>query len=156
MKTATSTNSQHVQARSEALLAALRRAHLRITPQRAAICEYLAETRSHPTIQDIFTAIHARYPAISRATIYNTMATLKELGEIIELPSPAGASVHYETDLQPHVNLTCSKCGTIYDVPLEGMSELLQRVDASTDFQVQGLLLSGYGLCARCQNAAQE
>ena len=156
MSTSASPNSQHIQARSKALLAALRRAHLRITPQRAAICEYLAETRSHPTIQDIFTEMHARYPTISRATIYNTMSTLKELGEIIELPSPAGASVHYETDLHPHVNLTCSNCGTIYDVRLEGMSELLERIDASTDFRVQEILLSGYGLCAQCQKTAQS
>jgi Fur family peroxide stress response transcriptional regulator len=146
--------SKEAQARSQVMLTALRRAHLRLTPQRIAICNFLAETRSHPTINEIFEAILVQHPTISRATVYNTMTTLKELGEIIELPSAAGASVRYETDLRPHVNLTCTQCGNIYDVPVDDLQALMQKINNSTDFLVQSVAVSGTGLCARCQQKA--
>ena len=143
--------TDHNNARYDAMLQALKDAHFRLTPQRMAICRYLSETRTHPTPNDIFIAIHEQFPTISRATVYNTVAVLKDLGEIIELPSAAGASVRYETDLTPHVNLTCTRCGRIYDVPATEVHTLMETINARTDFLVLDMHAEGYGLCPICQ-----
>ena len=149
-------NQNHTEQRYQAMLQALKHAQFRLTPQRMAICRFLSETHTHPSPGEIYRAIQEQFPTVSRATIYNTVAVLKELGEIIELPSAAGASVRYETDLTPHVNLTCKRCGRIYDVPAAEVTELMHTIDARTHCDVQNLHVEGYGLCATCQEELKQ
>ena len=42
---------------------------LKMTPQRAAIIEYLEGNASHPSVEDIYDAVHMRYPTITISTI---------------------------------------------------------------------------------------
>ena len=142
--------------RYQSMLRALKQADFRLTPQRMAICRYLSETRSHPTPNDIFHAVHEQFPTISRATVYNTVAVLKDLGEIIELPSAAGTSVRYETDLTPHVNLNCTRCGRIFDFPMENIDEIFEMIDAHTDFLLENIHIEGYGICPDCQKQIEQ
>jgi Fur family peroxide stress response transcriptional regulator len=142
--------------RYQSMLRALTQADFRLTPQRMAICRYLSETRSHPTPNDIFLAVHTQFPTISRATVYNTVAVLKDLGEIVELPSAAGASVRYETDLTPHVNLKCTRCGQIFDFPMENIDEIFEIIDAHTDFQLKNIHIEGDGICPDCQKQIEQ
>ena len=142
--------------RYQAMLQALKQAHLRLTPQRMAICRYLSQTRSHPTSNDIFHAVHEQFPTISRATVYNTVAVLKDLGEIVEIPSAAGASVRYETDLAPHINLNCTRCGRIFDLSWEKIDEVFAMIDSRTDFQLENIHIEGYGICPECQKELAE
>ncbi len=146
-------NPDRIQSRYNAMLNALRRANYRITPQRMAVCHFLAETRTHPTPSEIYHAVKAQFPTISRATVYNTVAVLKELGEIIELPAGGSAGVRYETDITPHVNLTCLRCGRIFDVPLERLDDILHEIDERTQFKVNSVHIEGYGICPDCQEA---
>ena len=148
--------SQTADDRYESMLQALRDAKFRLTPQRMAICRYLSETRSHPTPNDIFHAVHQQFPTISRATVYNTVAVLKDLGEIVEIPSAAGASVRYETDLAPHINLNCTRCGRIFDLPWEKIGEIFTLIDSQTDFRLENIHIEGYGICPDCQKALAE
>jgi Fur family peroxide stress response transcriptional regulator len=143
--------SPHSDERYQAMLATLRRADFRLTPQRMVICRFLAESRSHPSPNDIYHAVHEQFPTISRATVYNTVAVLKDLGEIIEIPSAGGNSVRYETDLTPHVNLHCTRCGRILDFPMEQIDEIFTMIDAHTDFKLENIHIEGYGLCPDCQ-----
>jgi len=146
-----STILTHADKRYQSMLQALKQSGFRLTPQRMAICRYLSQTRSHPTPNDIFHAVHQQFPTISRATVYNTVAVLKDLGEIIELPSTSGASVRYETDLTPHVNLNCTNCGKIFDFPMENIDEIFTKVNEHTDFYLENIHIEGYGLCPQCK-----
>lgn len=136
--------------RYQTMTQALRQAGHRLTPQRAAICQYLAASREHPSPAAVFAHIRSRYPTISLATVYNTLNVLRELGEIVEM-SGGAEGVRYETDPSPHANLICRRCGRIVDVPLAGLSELRAAIAATTDFDLHGLRLDGHGLCAACQ-----
>ena len=46
----------------------LHQAGMRATPQRIAICEFLAGTDTHPTSNDIYEQLKSRYPSLSLAT----------------------------------------------------------------------------------------
>jgi hypothetical protein len=48
----------------------------RYTEQRAAVYRYLCSTRSHPTADDVFTAVRTEIPDISLATVYKALETL--------------------------------------------------------------------------------
>ena len=51
----------------------LKRAHIRITPQRYGILEYLIENDNHPTADEIYQALAERFPNMSVATVYNNL-----------------------------------------------------------------------------------
>ena len=62
----------------EESIASLRKAGVRITPQRQAIMRYLISSHSHPTADEIYQAL-PKFPNISVATIYNNLRVLKIL-----------------------------------------------------------------------------
>ena len=136
----------------DTFLHALQRAGCRLTPQRRAICEYLATTDKHPTPYAVYADIVQHHPEISRATVYNTLNILHTLGVIVEM-SFGDDQTHYETDLSPHVNLICMRCHLIIDYPSPVlMSETTQPMIAATGFQPTVAKIEILGLCAACQN----
>ena len=57
----------------------IKKAGVRITPQRQAIMRYLISSHSHPTADEIYQALSPKFPNISVATIYNNLRVLKIL-----------------------------------------------------------------------------
>lgn len=124
---------------------------VRITPQREEILRYLAQTRSHPTAYEVYEAVHAVFPRVARATVYNTLNLMVRLGLLIELKREEGA-VRYETDLSPHINLICMQCGRVTDAPLPTPL----RLGEVGDFEVRYILIDAYGICAQCRERGQQ
>lgn len=147
----TTTNTANPPAKSEHFLQTLRHAGLRITPQRRAICDYLATTNRHPSAYEVYADLATTTPDISRATVYNTLNTLQELGAIIEL-SFGSDHTHYETNTEPHVNLICLRCHTIIDYYGDpGMEALAKRVVQETGFQTAAAKVDLVGFCSDCR-----
>ena len=48
--------------------------------QRIAIMKYLMEHRTHPTVDEIYTALSPTIPTLSKTTVYNTLKILSEQG----------------------------------------------------------------------------
>ena len=44
--------------------------------QRIAIMNYLIEHRTHPTVDEIYTALSPSIPTLSKTTVYNTLKLL--------------------------------------------------------------------------------
>ena len=114
MEQITNTSLGQRKAKADNFMMILRNAGLRITAQRRAVCDYLAATESHPSPYQAYDALSAISPDISRATVYNTLNTLRDLGAIVEISVGAGHT-HYETDTSPHINLICLGCEQVMD-----------------------------------------
>lgn len=139
-------------AKLDHFLHTLQQAGLRLTSQRRAICEYLANTDRHPSAYQVFEALATTHPDISRATVYNTLNTLQELGAIVEL-SFGSDHTHYETNPEPHVNLICLRCHRIVDYHGDpGIDALAQRVLAETGFQTIAAKIDLIGFCDECRS----
>jgi len=139
----------------EFYLTALRNAGHRITEQREVICGYLAQTDKHPTPYQVYTDIHTQHPAISRATIYNTLNALQQLGAIVEINFGANHT-HYETDPSPHVNLICLRCHQVVDYHSETADAVTTTAEFAAlqqalGFQPLATKLDIIGLCRSCQ-----
>lgn len=130
---------------------ALEDAGYRMTKQRRAICDYLARTTEHPTASSAFATLSSQHPDISRATVYNTLNILKQLGTITEI-SFGDDHVHYETDLRPHVNLICLRCHSIidYDQPFP-IEEIYETLQDQTGFRPVTDKTEVFGFCKECQ-----
>lgn len=139
------------QTKRDLYLNALRQAGKRITDQRRVICDYLASTQSHPTPYQVFEELSAQYPAMSRATVYNTLNALKELGAIVEIGFGADHT-RYDTDTAPHINLVCLRCHEISDyagpLPFGDIQESMAR---RSTFQPMVMRVDVFGFCEKCR-----
>ncbi|MHB9144656.1 MAG: Fur family transcriptional regulator [Symbiobacteriia bacterium] len=123
---------------------------LRTTAQRLAVYEYLQEHPTHPTAATIYDGLSRRYPMMSRATVYNTVDVLAQVGLVQRLDFGTGTH-RYDGNPDFHVHLVCSGCGNIQDV--EGgraLDAAAGKLAASAGFTVQDRRYELIGLCHRC------
>jgi Fur family peroxide stress response transcriptional regulator len=136
-----------------ALLDALHHAGHRITPQRRAICRYLATVASHPTPSEIYVGVRVLEPTISRATVYNTLNALATAGALVQIEL-GDEHTHYETNLTPHVNLVCRQCRQVTDYEAKAFTgKMMAVLEQATNFAPSTVHVQVFGLCAACQQA---
>lgn len=141
--------------RTETFVQTLRRAGLRLTPQRLAICRLLATTDRHPTAQMIYDELHPEYPSLSLATVYNTLDVLVQLNMIHALGSAGDDAEHYDGNTDPHINLACVSCHRVIDLESPHVETLEQEVAANSGYHLLGARFMYYGLCPQCQQQTQ-
>ncbi len=122
----------------------------RITPQRLCILRALVDS-SHPSAEEIYAQVRMVSPTTSLATVYKTLDTLRDLGEVQEI-QPGDGRQHYDgvrPSFHPHV--ICTRCGAIEDVEIEGLAGLPGRAQAASGYEVHAPRVEFYGLCPTCQ-----
>lgn len=123
---------------------------VRMTPQRYAILQYLMQSHTHPTADDIYRALSLQYPSLSVATVYNNLKVFVDAGLVRELTYGDDSS-RFDADMSDHYHVTCTQCGTIVDFDYPPVREVEQAAAASTGFSVRGHRLEIYGLCPLCK-----
>lgn len=141
-------NQQPMNISLDQTLQMMTRAGIRPSAQRIAVLRYVAESKAHPTVDAIFSALSPEFPSLSRTTVYNSVHALSEAGLLRELDIEAGAK-HYDLRPQPrHGHFRCRRCGAILDIPYP--AEL--RLAEVGDLEVDEVDVYAYGLCPRCKN----
>jgi Fur family peroxide stress response transcriptional regulator len=134
------------------LVEGLRRAGLRLTPQRVAICRLLAESKDHPTAGMIYHALLPQFPTLSLATVYKTLEVLKQLGLVQSLGDAGDRCEHFDADLTPHINLVCTRCHRVRDYHDDMIRHVEQQLATRSGYEIQGARIVYYGLCPDCRN----
>lgn len=137
--------------RSELILEKLKETGHRITPQRIAILRILAESRGHPSVEDIYEEVRVNFPTTSLATVYKTITVMKELGEVLELEFSNGHNRYDGNNPHPHPHLICMKCREIVDPDLSRLADLTQELTTDTGYKILSHRLDFYGVCPKCQ-----
>ena len=122
---------------------------VRITPQRHAILEYLIDTMTHPTADDIYKALADKFPNMSVATVYNNLRVFREVGLVKELTYGDSAS-RFDFVTGDHYHMICEDCGKIVDFHYPGLDEVEQLASHVTGFKVNSHRLEVYGTCPAC------
>ena len=136
----------------EKVVKRLRESGLKITPQRLSIIEFLQGNHSHPSAEDIYREILRIHPSISFTTVYKTLQTLRDLGEIQELRvDPERA--HYDPDTSDHAHAFCRSCSQISDLEYTGdMPDLVMSLSDGPDgFEVHSVQVHAVGVCGECR-----
>ena len=139
-----------MEAKTHSVLADLKRAGLKLTPQRVAIVRELADDCTHPTAQKLFERLRPTFPTMSFATVYNTLDALAKLKLVGSLR--LGTAVRFDPNTTPHHHAVCDDCGTVVDVPASSSpSEAVKRsVERVAGFEVRAEERTYRGLCGRC------
>ncbi len=133
----------------------------RITVAREEILEILSKTSEHLSAEDIFFAVHKKYPSIGLTTVYRTLELLVQMGFVrrfdfgdnrarYELVQGPGAKKH-------HHHLVCTECGRVIDYTdfideeLELLNRTQKRLSRKFNFQITEHLIQFYGICEQCK-----
>lgn len=123
---------------------------LRLTPQRRAIVDFLAQAEHHPTAEEVYQAVNRRFPMTSRATVYNTLHLLRGSGLLKEL-TEAGL-VRFDPNVSPHHHFICRRCGRVEDVDWDRVGPVtIGRLPGRK--RIDGFEVTLRGLCAACLEA---
>ena len=124
---------------------------MRTHPNARTTLEALNRVSDEERIEEVVRAV-----GISRATVYNTLNTLRDLGAITEV-SVGTKHTHYETDTSPHINLICLVCGSVIDydghLPL---TEAQSRLTTETGFVPVAGKIELMGFCGSCRQRRLE
>lgn len=102
----------------EAVADLLRARGCSITGPRRAILEFLCFNETHPTAAEVFLAVTETEPQASRATVYNTLGLLSELG-VIRAFRVGESETRFDPNTAFHHHLVCPACGAISDLGAE-------------------------------------
>jgi len=98
------------------LLQALRRHGIQPTAQRLFVAQFVLETSSHPTADEVFEKVRRRSPTLSRATVYNTLNLFVEKGLLRPQVVREGALV-FDPRVEKHHHFIDEETGEVHDVP---------------------------------------
>lgn len=116
--------------------------------QRESIMNYLKNTTSHPTAEEIYAELKPDLPNLSLATVYRNCSKLAEIGELIRLD--AGGKTHFDADISDHQHFVCSTCGRVYDMFFSLPEEVI-KTNLPEGFEHENHRLYFFGVCKKCR-----
>jgi len=134
---------------SQELISQLRNEGYRITPQRIAIIDYVLETNSHPTAEQIHKKILKNYPMTSLSTVYKTIELMKAKNLIHE--TGTSDKTRFGIVDSNRINLICNNCGRIESYAEKTIKEIETRIKRKSQFEIQNSRMEFTGLCKQCK-----
>ena len=132
------------------LMAALHATGRRLTRQRRLVMEVLEEAEEHLDAEAIHDRAKARDPNISLATVYRTLALLKEMG-LVEEHRLGEGHAHFEAVQDvPHYHFTCLGCGRVIEFDAPQVAQVVQRLNQEEGLQITDVHLFLTGYCRQC------
>jgi Fe2+ or Zn2+ uptake regulation protein len=114
--------------------AILARHGIQPSAQRMAVAAYVLATEDHPSADQVFAKVRRSQPAISRATVYNTLNRFVREGLLRTLVLAEGRVV-FDPKVDPHHHFIDEGTGRIHDVPWNALK--VSRVEALQGFDVR-------------------
>ncbi len=127
----------------------LRRAGLRVTPQRVAVLETLATGRHLATCQNVWRRAQRRTGGLGLVTAYRILERMRETG-LVEQVDIRGVA-HFGMAERHHDHTICERCGAIEATDRCLLDSLAGRRLRGTGFLVRGHRLDLLGVCRECQ-----
>jgi Fur family peroxide stress response transcriptional regulator len=138
------------QVRFDQLIDALKRRDFRLTPQRVELVRLIAASDGHPSAGQLYTKIKRQFPTMSQATVYKTLALLKDMGQVYEIDLRDDS--HYDGNRpEPHPHLICMQCNKIMDAEVSLDQASLRELEQTSGYQILRPQISLYGLCQDCK-----
>ncbi len=113
---------------------------------RIKVLEYLSLNRNHPTVDQIYKDLKEELPAVSKATIYNTLNLFEE-HEMVKIILIDNKEKRYDYTLENHGHFMCESCGGISDfnINIDGL-----HISELSDFVVETKDVYYKGFCPNC------
>ena len=110
----------------------------------------IAASEGHPSASQLYAKIRIQFPTMSQATVYKTLALLKEMNQVLEIDLRDDS--RYDGNRpDPHPHLICMKCNKIVDGDLELDLSSIRKLEETSGYQIVRPQIAFYGLCPKCR-----
>lgn len=123
---------------------------LRATRQRAAVVGLLDEVAEFTSAQDLHARLRERDEGVGLTTVYRTLQSLAEAGEVDALRTGDGETVYRRCSDGHHHHLVCRQCGHTVEVDGPEVERWARRVAGQHGFGAVTHTVEVSGLCADC------
>jgi Fe2+ or Zn2+ uptake regulation protein len=130
---------------------------VRITAQRRLLVGIIQDTSRHLDAAALLRIAKEQDRNIDRATVYRTIALLKQRGLIdeLDLMHLEGEKHFYEVKTsRDHCHMACFRCGTIVEYASSAFEGLKKEMAKRSGFAIRVARLEVGGLCKKCRKAA--
>jgi Fe2+ or Zn2+ uptake regulation protein len=127
-------------------------AGLRLTPQRTLILSILNETDAHLDAEGIYDLARNRLPGLNLATVYRTLAVLKEIGLIEQRYFARDHKREYyeAVSKREHYHFTCLGCGKVVEVETPRLRQAQREMGETLGLIFSHACVCFEGYCAEC------
>lgn len=122
----------------------------RPTRQRRAVAAVLATFEDFRSAQEIHELLRAGGDNVGLSTVYRTLQSMAEVGEIDVLRSEGGESVYRRCSTSHHHHLVCRHCGLTVEVEGPAVERWTRTVAATHGFAEVSHTLEIFGTCPAC------
>lgn len=122
----------------------------RQTIQLNLIYDEVNKLQCHATADEVYNSIVVECPNISRGTVYRNLNRLAKTGKIKKLEMPKGAD-RFDHCTHNHYHAKCLKCGKVFDVEMEFMDGLENKIKNTNGFKFSGHNIIFTGICQKCR-----
>lgn len=123
---------------------------LRSTRQRTAVARLLDDTDGFRSAQEIHEKLRHRGEGIGLTTVYRTLQTLAEAGEIDVLRTASGEAVYRRCSSHHHHHLVCRHCGRTVEVEGPTVEQWAEQIAAEHNFTDISHTVEISGCCPDC------
>jgi Fe2+ or Zn2+ uptake regulation protein len=118
--------------------------HIQPSYPRLAVGLYCLFTEDHPTAENVLEALKDLKPAISRASVYNTLNLFVEKKLLNEIRLPDEEVVRFDPLITPHHHFYDLKTKKVHDIPWENFEiEAVKKLDKKFKVSDMQLLMRG-------------
>lgn len=122
----------------------------RNTIQRELVLRAVQQLACHASVDEVYRHVSARYPSVSKGTVYRNLNILANEKRLLKVKIPGGAE-HFDHNCHAHYHAYCKGCGCVYDVDLPPLPLHAEGLSGPEGFQVEGYELIFHGTCSRCR-----
>lgn len=125
-------------------------AAIRPTRQRRAVAAVLGRTDDFRTAQEIHELLRADGERVGLSTVYRTLQTMADTGEVDVLRSDAGEAAYRRCSESHHHHLVCRRCGATVEVEGPEVEKWTRAVASAHGYSEVSHTLEIFGTCPTC------
>jgi Fur family ferric uptake transcriptional regulator len=130
---------------------------LRATRQRAAVSAMLDRLPDFRSAQEIHEQLRRAGEGIGLTTVYRTLQTLADAGEVDVLRTGSGEAVYRRcASVDHHHHLVCRRCGRTVEIEGPDVESWAERVADEHGFSDVSHTVEIFGLCRDCDTASSH
>jgi Fur family ferric uptake transcriptional regulator len=125
----------------------------RFTGQQRDMVRFIFAQHNHFDAEQLIDAMKQAGFAVSRATVYRTLAKLVDAGLLRRLE--LGPRMYYEHDYgyPQHEHMYCQRCGKVIEFQDPALDKLIRQVCQQHNFQTSSHTFIIRGMCSDCNRA---
>ena len=123
---------------------------VRNTKQRIAVSAVLADAEGFHSAQDLHAMLRARGERVGLTTVYRTLQSLADAGEIDVMRRPGGEHLYRRCSQGHHHHLVCRSCGRAVEVEGPAVESWAEKVAGRPGFVDVSHTLEIFGTCSDC------